>query len=216
VPLRLILADDSILLREGMARLLIEAGFDVVAHAGTAEELLVAVEAHRPDVAIVDIRMPPGYLDEGLRAAQAIRTAHGSSVAILVLSQYVEPAFAMQLFAEGAGGIGYLLKDRVRDIADFAASIARVAQGGSVIDPEVVSQLVRAAQRTPLKELSEREHEVLTLMAEGRSNQGICDRLFLAPKTVEAYVSTILSKLELPPAADDHRRVLAVLAYLRG
>jgi DNA-binding NarL/FixJ family response regulator len=216
LPLRLILADDSILLREGMARLLVEAGFDVVAQAGTADELLIAVEAHRPDVAIVDIRMPPTYTDEGLRAAQTVRAAHGSSIAILVLSQYVEPAFAMQLFAEGAGGIGYLLKDRVRDVDDFAASIGRVAQGGSVMDPEVVSQLVSAAKRRPLDELSEREREVLELMAEGRSNQGICDRLFLAPKTVEAYISTIFSKLELPPAADDHRRVLAVLAYLRG
>jgi len=217
MTLRLVLADDSLLLREGIARLLTEAGFDVVAQAGAAGDLLAAVRRHRPDVAIVDIRMPPTHTDEGLRAAEEIRAEHGTAVGILVLSQYVETSFALQLVADGVGGVGYLLKDRVDDLEDFADSIRRIARGGSVIDPEVVAQLVgRRRAKVPLDDLSDREHEVLALMAEGRSNQAICDRLFLAPKTVEAHIASIFSKLELVPAPDDHRRVLAVLAHLRG
>jgi DNA-binding NarL/FixJ family response regulator len=217
MTLRLVLADDSLLLREGIARLLAEAGFDVVAQAGTADELLAAVRAHRPDVALVDIRMPPTHTDEGLRAAEAIRAEHGTAVGILVLSQYVETTFAMRLLADGAGGVGYLLKDRVEDLDDFAEAIGRIARGGSVIDPEVVAQLVgRKRGKVPLDDLSDREREVLALMAEGRSNQAISDALFLAPKTVEAHIANIFSKLELLPAPDDHRRVLAVLAHLRG
>ena len=170
-----------------------------------------------PDVAIVDIRMPPTFTDEGLKAAEAIRAEHGTSVGILVLSQYVETTFALRLVADGAGGMGYLLKDRVEDLDDFADAIRRIARGGSVIDPAVVAQLVGRRRATvPLDDLSEREREVLGLMAEGRSNQAICDRLYLAPKTVEAHISSIFSKLELLPAPDDHRRVLAVLALLRG
>jgi DNA-binding NarL/FixJ family response regulator len=217
LTLRVVLADDSLLLREGIARLLEEAGFDVVAQATDATELLGAIREHRPDVAIVDIRMPPTHTDEGLKAAEAIRAEYGTSVGILVLSQYVETSFALRLVADGAGGIGYLLKDRVNDLEDFAEAVRRIARGGSVIDPEVVGQLVRGGRaKLPLDDLTDREREVLALMAEGRSNQAICDRLFLAPKTVEAHIASIFSKLELLPAADDHRRVLAVLAHLRG
>ena len=217
MTLRLVLADDSILLREGIARLLAEAGFDVVAQARDAEELLAAVREHKPDVAIVDIRMPPTHTDEGLRAAEAIRSEHAGTVAVLVLSQYVETTFALRLVADGAGGVGYLLKDRVDDLEDFTDAIRRIAKGGSVIDPEVVAQLVgRRRAKVPLDDLTEREREVLGLMAEGRSNQAICGRLFLAPKTVEAHIANIFSKLELLPAPDDHRRVLAVLALLRS
>ena len=217
MTVRVVLADDSLLLREGIARLLEEAGFDVVAQATDATELLAAIREHRPDVAIVDIRMPPTHTDEGLKAAEAIRAEYGTSVGILVLSQYVEMSFALRLVTDGAGGVGYLLKDRVNDLEDFADAVRRIARGGSVIDPEVVSQLVRRGRaKLPLDDLTEREHEVLALMAEGRSNQAICDRLVLAPKTVEAHIASIFSKLELLPAGDDHRRVLAVLAQLRG
>ena len=217
MSLRIVLADDSVLLREGMARLLVEAGFDVVAQAGDADQLLQAIREHRPDVAIVDIRMPPTHTDEGLQAAEAIRAEHGTDVGILVLSQYVETTFALRLVADGAGGVGYLLKDRVEDLEDFADAVRRIAKGGSVIDPQVVAQLVgRRRAKVPLDDLTEREREVLALMAEGRSNQAICDHLFLAPKTVEAHIANIFSKLELLPAPDDHRRVLAVLAFLRG
>jgi len=217
MTLRLVLADDSLLLRAGLARLLAEARFDVVGQAATAVELEALVREHRPDVAVIDIRMPPTHTDEGLRAAEAIRSEHGTAVGILVLSQYVETSFALRLVADGVGGVGYLLKDRVEDLDDFADAIRRIARGGSVIDPEVVAQLVRRRRaRVPLDDLTEREREVLGLMAEGRSNQAICDRLFLAPKTVEAHIANIYSKLELLPAPDDHRRVLAVLAHLRG
>jgi DNA-binding NarL/FixJ family response regulator len=216
VTLRIVLADDSLLLREGISRLLVEAGFEVVAQAASGEELLSAVREQRPDVAIVDIRMPPTHTDEGLRAAEHIRAEHGTAVGILVLSQYVETTFALRLVADGAGGVGYLLKDRVEDLDDFAEAIRRIARGGSVIDPEVVAQLVSSRRaKVPLDDLSEREREVLALIGEGRSNQAICDRLFLAPKTVEAHIANIFSKLELLPAPDDHRRVLAVLALLR-
>ena len=215
--LRLVLADDSMLLREGIARLLTESGFEIVGQAGGAEELVAAVREHRPDVAIIDIRMPPDHTDEGLRAAEAIRAEHGTEVGILVLSQYVETSFALRLVADGAGGVGYLLKDRVDDLDDFADAIRRIARGGSVIDPEVVARLVGSRRtRVPLDDLTAREREVLALIAEGRSNQAIGDRLFLAPKTIEAHIASIFSKLGLLPAPDDHRRVLAVLAHLRG
>jgi DNA-binding NarL/FixJ family response regulator len=215
--LRLVLADDSMLLREGIARLLTESGFEIVGQAGGADELLAAVRKHRPDVAIIDIRMPPDHTDEGLRAAEAIRAEHGTEVGILVLSQYVETSFALRLVADGVGGVGYLLKDRVDDLDDFADAIRRIARGGSVIDPEVVARLVGSRRtRVPLDDLTVREREVLALIAEGRSNQAIGDRLFLAPKTIEAHIASIFAKLGLLPAPDDHRRVLAVLAHLRG
>jgi DNA-binding NarL/FixJ family response regulator len=215
--LRLVLADDSMLLREGIARLLTESGFEIVGQAGGADELVAAVRKHRPDVAIIDIRMPPDHTDEGLRAAEAIRAEHGTEVGILVLSQYVETSFALRLVADGAGGVGYLLKDRVDDLDDFADAIRRIARGGSVIDPEVVARLVGSRRtRVPLDDLTTREREVLALIAEGRSNQAIGDRLFLAPKTIEAHIASIFSKLGLLPTPDDHRRVLAVLTHLRS
>jgi DNA-binding NarL/FixJ family response regulator len=215
-PLRVVIADDSLLLREGLARLLTEAGFVVVAQAADAAELMAAVVTSQPDVAIIDIRMPPDLTDDGLRAAEQIRAIH-PSVGVLVLSQYVEPSFAVRLVSESMGAVGYLLKERVADLDEFADAVRRIARGGSVIDPEVVAQLLRR-QRTadPLHELSEREREVLSLMAEGRSNQAIAQRLFVTPKTVEAHVANIFSKLDLLPAPDDHRRVLAVLAYLKS
>jgi len=214
--LRVVLADDSVLLREGLARLLTEAGFEIVGQGGTAEELLAAVRATSPDVAIVDIRMPPTHTNEGLLAADTIRSEYGGRVTVLVLSQYVETEFALRLVTQGEGGVGYLLKDRVADVGEFSEAVRRVAGGGSVIDPEVVALLVnRRRARSPLDELTDREQEVLALMAEGRSNQAICERLFVTPKTVEAHISSIFSKLELLPAPDDHRRVLAVLTYLR-
>jgi serine/threonine-protein kinase len=214
--LRVVLADDSVLLREGLVRLLTEAGFDVVGQCGTAEDLLAMVRATRPDVAVVDIRMPPTHSNEGLVAADAIRAEYNGRVAVLVLSQYVETEFALRLVTDGGGGVGYLLKDRVADVREFAESLRRVARGGSVIDPEVVALLVnRRRARGPLDDLTDREREVLALMAEGRSNQAICDRLFVTSKTIETHIASIFSKLELLPAPDDHRRVLAVLAYLR-
>jgi DNA-binding NarL/FixJ family response regulator len=211
-----VIADDSVLLREGIARLLAEAGFDVVGQAGTAEELLRIVHQTAPALAIVDIRMPPDQADEGLRAAEAIRDAYDGSVGVLVLSQYTETAFALRLVTEGRGGVGYLLKDRVSGVEDFAESLRRIARGGLVVDPEVVGQLVRRRRvESPIDDLTEREREVLGLIAEGRSNQAIGARLFVTQKTVEAHIASIFSKLELLPAPDDHRRVLAVLAYLR-
>jgi DNA-binding NarL/FixJ family response regulator len=216
VTLRLVLADDSALVREGVARLLAEAGFEVIAQVGEPDALLQVVRDEHPDVAIVDIRMPPTHTDEGLRAAQAIRAEHGQAVGILVLSQHVEPSFALRLVSDGVGGVGYLLKDRVKDVDDLADAIRRIANGGSVIDPTVVAVLVGRRARIPLDDLTARERDVLGLMAEGRSNQAIGDRLGMARKTVEAHIATIFSKLQLEPAADDHRRVLAVLAHLRG
>jgi DNA-binding NarL/FixJ family response regulator len=217
LTVRVVLADDSVLLREGIARLLTEAGFEVVAQVGDGVALIEAVRAQHPDVAIIDVRMPPTHTSEGLRAAEQIRAEFGTAVGLMVLSQYVETSFALNLVSDGAGGVGYLLKDRVDDIDDFADAVRRVAKGGTAIDPEVVAQLVgRTRAHVPLDDLTEREREVLALMAEGRSNQAICDRLFLAPKTIEAHIANIFSKLELLPAPDDHRRVLAVLALLRG
>jgi DNA-binding NarL/FixJ family response regulator len=214
--LRVILADDSVLLREGVARLLSDAGFTVVAQAGDGQELLDAVRAYRPDVAIVDIRMPPTHTDEGLRAAHRIRSEY-PGVGVLVLSQYVETDYAVELVAEGAGALGYLLKDRVANVQEFTDAVRRIGAGGSVIDPEVVSRLVgRARQANPLDALTEREREVLRLMAEGRSNIAISEGMFLSPKTVEGHVRNIFAKLGLADAPDDHRRVLAVLTFLRS
>jgi DNA-binding NarL/FixJ family response regulator len=212
---RVVLADDSVLLREGLARLLVEAGFEVVGQAADAGELIERVESERPDVAIVDIRMPPTHTDEGLRAAREIR-ARQPGVAILVLSQYVRPSYAVELLSGGTEGVGYLLKDRVSDVAELAESVRRVGEGGSVLDPSVVSQLVGRPRhgRDPLAELSEREREVLSLMAEGRSNKAIGARLFVTEHTVEKHVKSIFGKLALPATTDDHRRVLAVLTYL--
>jgi DNA-binding NarL/FixJ family response regulator len=214
--MRVVLADDSILLREGIARLLTDAGFDVVGQAGTADELMLKVRSYSPEVAIVDIRMPPTHTDEGLRAAREIRERHAST-GVLVLSQYVEAEYALDLLAESAEGVGYLLKDRVADVGEFAAAVRRVGEGGSALDPTVVSELVgRRRKDDPLGDLSPREREVLELMAEGRSNQAIGDRLFITQRAVEKHVTSIFVKLRLPAAAADHRRVLAVLAYLRA
>ena len=212
--MRVVLAEDSVLLREGVARLLREAGFEVVGQASNADELLLKVRSYSPDVAIVDIRMPPTHTDEGLRAAQEIREKYPGT-GVLVLSQYAEPAYAMELLAESAEGVGYLLKDRVSDVNDFCAAVKRVAEGGSALDPTVVSQLVGRRRRDdPVSELTPRETEVLELMAEGRSNQAIGERLFITPRAVEKHVTSIFGKLGLAAAAEDHRRVLAVLAYL--
>jgi DNA-binding NarL/FixJ family response regulator len=213
---RVVLADDSVLLREGIARLLEDAGFEVVAQSGTADDLLRHVGMHKPDVALVDIRMPPTQTDEGLRAAQQIRE-RWPETGVLVLSQYVEPAYAMELLGENAEGVGYLLKDRVSDVDEFAAAVRRVGEGGSALDPAVVSQLVGRRRRDdPVDELTPREREVLELMAEGRSNQAIAEKLVITLRAVEKHVTSIFSKLRLPATAEDHRRVLAVLTYLQS
>jgi DNA-binding NarL/FixJ family response regulator len=213
---RVVIADDSVLLREGIAALLDDTGFEIIAQCGTADELLMIVRSYRPDIAIVDIRMPPTHTDEGLRAAQEIRERYpGTSV--LVLSQYIESGYALDLLADSAEGVGYLLKDRVSDVREFAAAVQRVADGGTALDPAVVSRLVgRRRGKGPLDELSAREREVLELMAEGRSNQGISARLVITERAVEKHVTSIFQKLRLPAASDDHRRVLAVLTYLRA
>ena len=214
--MRVVLADDSVLLREGIARLLVDAGFEVVGQAGDPDQLMLKVRSYSPDVAIVDIRMPPTHTDEGLRAAREIREKHPGT-GVLVLSQYVEAEYALDLLSESAEGVGYLLKDRVSDVGEFAAAVRRVGEGGSALDPTVVSQLVgRRRKDDPLGDLSPREREVLELMAEGRSNQAICDRLFITQRAVEKHVTSIFAKLRLPADAGDHRRVLAVLAYLRS
>jgi DNA-binding NarL/FixJ family response regulator len=215
--MRVVLADDSLLLREGLARLLDEAGFEVVGQAATGEELLEQVEATQPDVAIVDIRMPPTHTDEGVRAAHEIRARH-PGVAVLVLSQFVRPSYALELLSEGTEGLGYLLKDRVSDLEQLASSVRRVADGESVLDPLVVEQLVSRPRSgsDPLDDLTERECEVLELMAQGRSNQAIGQQLFITEHTVEKHVKNILGKLRIPVSADDHRRVLAVLTYLNS
>jgi DNA-binding NarL/FixJ family response regulator len=214
--MKVVVADDSVLLREGLVRLLEESGFEVAGQAGAADDLLRKVGAHQPDVAVIDVRMPPTHTDEGLQAARRIRAEHPAT-AVLVLSQYVEEGYALDLLAETTERTGYLLKDRIADVEEVVDAVRRVAAGGSVIDPEVVAQLVgRRRTRDPVQELSERERQVLALMAEGRSNQAIGDRLFLSPKTVEAHVHSIFTRLDLHPAPDDHRRVLAVLAFLRA
>ena len=214
--MRVVLADDSVLLREGVARLLGEAGFEVVAQSGNREDLLRHVAMHKPNVAIVDIRMPPTHTDEGVRAAKEIRERF-PEVGVLVLSQYVEPTYALELLSESAEGIGYLLKDRVSDIEEFAAAVRRVGEGGSALDPAVVSQLVGRRRRDdPLEALTPREREVLEFMAEGRSNQAISERMFITPRAVEKHVTSIFHKLRLPATSEDHRRVLAVLTFLRA
>jgi DNA-binding NarL/FixJ family response regulator len=211
---RVVIADDSVLLREGTARLLAEAGFDVVAQAVDGDDLMLKVRSYSPDVAIVDIRMPPTHTDEGLRAAKEIRERYPST-GVLVLSQYVETAYATELLAESAEGIGYLLKDRVADVADFAAAVRRVAEGGSALDPEIVSRLVGRRRGSGIDDVTPREREVLELMAEGRSNKAIAERMVVTERAVEKHVTSIFAKLGLPTSAEDHRRVLAVLAYLQ-
>jgi DNA-binding NarL/FixJ family response regulator len=214
--IRIVLADDAVLLREALAAALAAAGFTVVGQAGDVAGLLTLVARERPDLVVLDVRMPPTHTTEGLEAARLLRTTY-PGIAILVLSQYVETRYAVDLLRENPSGIGYLLKDRVTRVADLADAVRRVAAGGSVIDPEVVARLLgRPRRHSPLDELTPREREILGLMAEGRSNQSIADRLTLEIKTVEGHVRAIFSKLELEPAAEGHRRVLAVLAYLRG
>jgi len=214
--LRVVIADDSVLLREGLSRLLEESGFEVAGQAGDAEDLLRKVGAHHPDVAVVDVRMPPTHTDEGLRAAHRIRAEHPDT-AVLVLSQYVEEAYALELLSESTERTGYLLKDRVADIDTFTDAVRRVAGGGSALDPEVVALLLgRRRREDPLEALTPREREVLGLMAEGRSNAAMAAALVVSERAVEKHVTGIFSKLDLPPAPHDHRRVLAVLAFLRS
>jgi DNA-binding NarL/FixJ family response regulator len=214
--MRVVLADDTMLLREGVAMLLGEAGFDVAGQAGTAEDLIVAVGEHRPEVAIVDLRMPPTHTDEGLQAALAIRAKH-PKVGVLVLSQHADIGLAMKLLDGGAEGVGYMLKDRVSDLEDFADAIRRVAAGGSALDPTIVSQLLsKRREAGPLDDVTAREREVLELMAEGRSNQGIAERLGISERGVQKHVTSIFEKLGIPAGTDDHRRVLAVLTFLRA
>jgi DNA-binding NarL/FixJ family response regulator len=213
---RVVVAEDSVLLREGIARLLTERGHEVVGQAADADDLLRKVGAHRPDVAVVDIRMPPTNTDDGLQAALQIRAEHPQT-GVLVLSAYVEDVYAMQLVSDSAEGVGYLLKDRVADVDAFLDAVTRVANGGSALDPQVVSSLLgRAGRDDPLADISPREREVLELMAEGRSNAAIAERLVITERAVEKHVTSIFGKLGLQPAAEDHRRVLAVLTYLRS
>jgi DNA-binding NarL/FixJ family response regulator len=214
--MRVAIADDSALFREGLVRLLRDAGHGLVGAVADGEALLGLVGREEPDVAVVDIRMPPTHTDEGLVAALSIREHH-PAVGVLVLSQYLESHHAVQLLAADPSGVGYLLKDRVSEVDEFFDALERVGGGGSAIDPEVVSQLLRRSrQESPLEELSEREREVLALMAEGRSNQAICDRLFLSKRTVESHVRSIFGKLDLHESPEEERRVLAVLTYLRA
>ena len=213
--MRVVVAEDSVLLREGVVRLLAEAGFDVVAQAGDADDLRRRVYAHKPDVAVVDVRMPPDHTDDGLRAALEIRERQPST-GVLVLSQYIEEGYALDLITQGGGGVGYLLKDRVADVDRFLDAVRRVAGGGSALDPEVVAQLLGRRRRDdPLEAVTPREREVLELMAEGRSNAAIADTLVVTERAVEKHVTSIFHKLDLTPTAEDHRRVLAVLAFLR-
>jgi DNA-binding NarL/FixJ family response regulator len=214
--MRVVIADDAVLLREGLIRLLAENGHEVVAAVGDGPSLVSAVAKHTPDVSIVDVRMPPSHTDEGLRAAvEARATVPGTPV--LVLSQYVEVSYADDLLADGRGGIGYLLKDRVSEVGDFLDGLSRVAAGGTVLDPEVVAQLFARRRRgDPLRTLTAREREVLGLMAEGRSNTAIAKHLVVTEGAVEKHVRNIFTKLDLPPDEEQHRRVLAVLAYLKG
>ncbi len=214
--MRVVVAEDSVLLREGIVRLLSENGFEVVGQAGDADDLVRKVGAHKPDVAVVDIRMPPTNTDDGLRAALLIRERHPET-GVLVLSAYVEEAYALELVADSAAGLGYLLKDRVADVDGFVEAVRRVAEGGSALDPEVVSRLVGRNRRDdPLADLTPREGEVLELMAEGRTNAAIAERLVVTERAVEKHVTSIFGKLGLAPATADHRRVLAVLTFLRS
>jgi DNA-binding NarL/FixJ family response regulator len=213
---RVVVADDSVLLREGVARLLEDAGLDVVGQAGDYDDLLRKARAHKPDVCVVDIKMPPTHTDEGLRAAAVIR-GELPGTGVLVLSQYVEEGYALELLSDSAAGVGYLLKDRVGDVDRFVESVRRVGEGGSALDPEVVGRLLgRRRREDPLEALSPREREVLGLMAEGRSNHGIAQALVVTERAVEKHVTSIFGKLGLGAAPDDHRRVLAVLAYVRS
>jgi DNA-binding NarL/FixJ family response regulator len=214
--MRIVIAEDSVLLRAGLTRLLDDAGEDVVAAVGDGDTLVAAVELHQPDLVIVDVRMPPTQTDEGVQAARVIR-ARWPNVAILVLSQYVEERYAGELVAGGTSGLGYLLKDRVADVADFAAAVRRVGEGGAVLDPEVVSQLLaRSRWQDPLERLTPREREVLSLMAEGKSNAALAEQLLLSSSAIEKHVSSIFTKLDLHPTEHDHRRVLAVLRWLEA
>ncbi|MGA7097882.1 MAG: response regulator transcription factor [Acidimicrobiia bacterium] len=214
--MRVMIVEDSVLLREGVSRLLEEGGMEVVGTAGTAEKLMVLVADDPPDVAIVDIRLPPTHTDEGMRAALRLRADH-PGVGVLVLSQHVEVGLAMQLLGDSAEGAGYLLKDRISNVGEFIESVRRVGEGGSAIDPTIVSALIaKQRNRDPLSRLTQREAEVLALMAEGRSNQGIADEFVITLRAVEKYVSSIFSKLDLPTTGTDSKRVLAVLLYLRG
>ena len=214
--MRVVIAEDSVLLREGLVRLLTDAGLEVVAAVEEPEALLRAVDQHRPDICVVDIRMPPTHTDEGVRAALVIRAQH-PGVAVLMLSQYVEERYATDLIASDTRGFGYLLKDRVADVTEFVEAVRRVGAGGTALDPEVVSQLlVRSRRKDPLGALTPRETDVMRLMAEGRSNNGIAAELVVSEGAVEKHVSSIFTKLALPPAEQDHRRVLAVLRYLEG
>ena len=205
------MADDNALLREGIAALLADAGHEVVGRAGDADDLMLKVRSYTPDVAIVDVRMPPGNADDGLVAAAEIRRTY-PTVKVLVLSQHLEPSYMLELVGENASGVGYLLKDRVRDVAEFLDAVERVAGGGTAFDPEVVKTLVGGHRRTALDELSDRERSVLSLLAEGRSNRAIAKKLYLSTRAVERHVQTIFQKLRLPDTEDDNRRVLAVLA----
>jgi DNA-binding NarL/FixJ family response regulator len=213
--MRIVIAEDAVLLREGAARLLEDAGYEVVAQAGDADDLLRKVRGHKPDVAIIDVRMPPDDTDDGLRAALTIRDEL-PDVGILLLSQYVEDRYLGQLLGSGAQGVGYLLKDRVAEVERLTEAVERIAAGGSVLDPEVVAQMLGSRQAEgPLDSLTVREREVLGLMAEGRTNRAIAGQLFVSERAVERHVTSIFGKLDLPAGEQDHRRVLAVLAYLR-
>ena len=215
IPLRVVVGEDQPIVREGLVHVLADAGFDVVAVTGDAHDLIRETAAHKPDVVVTDIQMPPALGDDGLRAALAIRSAH-PDVGVLVLSQFLEAQYALELVGDRAEGVGYLLKERVGDLRDFVDAVERVAHGGSALDPAVVGSLVdRCSARAPIDELSPREREVLQLIAQGRSNQGIANALVVTVATVERHVTSILIKLHLPPSSEDHRRVLAVLEYLR-
>ena len=211
--MRVVIGEDSVLLRAGVARLLEDAGMEVVAQAADAEDLLRKVRAHKPDVAVVDIRMPPGNADDGLRAAREMR-AELPDTGVLVLSQYAEEHYVTQLLSDGAEGVGYLLKERIADVDRFIDSVRRVADGGSALDPEIVSLMMGRREGGPLDALTDREREVLGLMAEGKTNRGIAGELYVSERAVERHVTAIFGKLGLPAGAGDHRRVLAVLAYL--
>jgi DNA-binding NarL/FixJ family response regulator len=215
--MRVIIAEDAAIMRDGLVGLLTDRGHDVVAAVSDAEELLSAVDAHRPDVVIVDVRMPPTFTDEGLRAAITLRRRH-PAIGVLVFSQYIETRFAAQLLAEGSAGIGYLLKDRVADTSEFVEALSRVAAGGTALDPEVVTQLFAVSRRGPTldQSLTPRESQVMTLMGEGRSNAAIAARLYVGEGAVEKHVASIFAKLDLPASPDDNRRVLAVLRYLQS